>query len=213
MLIYTPLSTEIWFRGAILQYPRLHFCKSQQNNLKQKKLGNPFSYKLHLCQVLPCCTEQIVASHFSSLCFVPQLDKRFCKCYKMGSNPFRQTHTSVTCRAGCEMENSPHRGLPDQEQMLNEIWGFGYHEKPQALLDPCSAQKIRDRREKMLSYQTSCFLLLLLSWHPKVFHVLRARQSNCCTIQVPCLFFLYSWQSFHCLERVPDSNSIQAEQL
>lgn len=39
------------------------------------------------------------------------------------------------------MESSPHRGLPDQEQMLNEIWGFGYHEKPQALLDPCSAQK------------------------------------------------------------------------
>lgn len=31
------------------------------------------------------------------------------------------------------------------------------------------------------SYQTSCFLLLLLSWYPKVFHALRAVQSNCCT--------------------------------
>lgn len=94
-----------------------------------KKLGNSFIYKLHLCQVLPCCIKQIVTSHFSSLCVVPQLDKRFCKCYKMGSYPFRQTDTFFMRRAGCEM-NSARKGLPDQK-MLSEIWGFRYHEKPQ----------------------------------------------------------------------------------
>lgn len=90
-----------------------------------KKLGNSFLYELHLCQVLPCCTKQIVTSHFSSLCFVPQFDKYFCKHYKMRSYPFRQTDNSSTRRAGREMENSPQGGLPDQKQVVGEIWGFG----------------------------------------------------------------------------------------
>lgn len=146
-----------------------------------KKLGNSFVYKLHLCQVLPCCMKQIVTSHFSSLCFVAQLDKHFCKCYKMGSYPFRQTDTSFTCRAGREM-NSLQRGLPVQKQMLSEIWGFRYHKKPQVLLDPYAIHKNRDRGKKTLSCPSSRFLLLPLPQHPKVFHVLRTRQSNCCTI-------------------------------
>lgn len=147
-----------------------------------KNLGNSSIYKLHLCQVLPCCIKQVVTSHFSSLRFVPQLDKHFCKCYKMGSYPFRQTDTFFTCRAGHEMENSPQRGLPDQMQVLSEFWGFRYHEKPQVLLDPCSVHKNRGQTERTPSYPTSCFFLLPLPWHPKVFHVLRNRHSNCCKI-------------------------------
>jgi len=108
------------------------------------------------------------------------------------------------------MENSPQRGLSDQKQMLSEIWGFRYHKKPPVLLDPCSVHKNRDQREKTQSYPTSCFFLLPLLRHPKVFHVLRTAVRF---VWVPCLFFLYPWQNFQCLKRVLDSSTIQAEQL
>lgn len=51
-------------------------------------------------------------------------------------------------------------------------------------------KNIRDQREKAWNYQNSGFLLLLLSWYPKVFHALRAIQSNCCTIYTGLLPFL-----------------------
>lgn len=152
LFFYTPLPTEICFRGAILQSPRLHFCKSQQNNLKQKKLGNPFSYKLHLCQVLPCCREQIVTSHFSSLCFVPQLDKRFCKCSKTGSNPCRQTHTSLTCRAGCGELSTQGTARPK-----NAEWNLGIPDSS-ALRPLLSTQMsgIRGRRCEVIKLHAFC---------------------------------------------------------
>lgn len=177
-----------------------------------KKLGNSFIYKLHLCQVLPCCIKQIVTSHFSSLCVVPQLDKHFCKCYKMGSYAFRQTDTSFMCRVGREM-NSAWNGK--KGTMLSIIWGFRYHEKPQVLLDPCSVHEKRDQRQKTPSYPPSCFLLLPLPQRPKVFHVPRTRQSKYCTIRMGRSYlFPLSLAKILVPKRssILDSSTIQAEQ-
>lgn len=134
--------------------------------------------------MLPCCIKQIATSHFSSLCFVPQLDKHFCKCYKMGPYPFRPADASFMCREDAKW--TLHWGDFQTKTTLSEICGFRYHEKPQVLLDLCPVQKTV--REKTVSYPTSCFLLLPPPQQPKIFLVLRTRQSNRCMICLGPLF-------------------------
>lgn len=139
-----PFPTEISFRGAILQSPRLHFCRSQQNNLKEK------NHNLATLSVINCIFAKsfpAAQSRLLLLTSVPcalshSLISIFCKCYKMGSDPSRLTHTSLSCRAGCKMQNSPHRGLPEQKQMLSEIWGFVFHEKPRVPSDSLLSTQI-----------------------------------------------------------------------